>query len=313
MISRNDFVGHSIFDFGELQPNDPRPVNNVIVKTDNANLLWVEETTKIIGDWRSKFRSTYISWALTINGLNVANKKYSDADWIDNHAFKIDSLRFVGNNAQLTPIAMWGSDKVADAHLKPLNMINSYGVIDLYSCIEEFIFDFYRIYWWGNPQDLIKGPDYKVLRKLLTKKDNDEEAMKDWLVAFNERLDGWQRKRLYDGLHRVFKAYCAHTGIQRPSWYIHTGIDTWAETIEGISVLRNCLTHGQTHVTKDLAAFSRQVNAMSFDFNEGEEITVKLVHLMGVESFCDSLLTALNASLFELVHGPSQKLRAMLN
>lgn len=285
MNFHNELVGHNIFDFGDLKPNDPRPINNVIVNSIDANLLWVEETTKNIGNWRAKFRSTYISWALTINSLNVANKKYSDHDWIERNAFKIDSIRINSGNIEQAPIAMWESDKVADAHLKPLKMINAYGIINLYSCSEDFVFDFYRIYWRNNPQELLKDSNYRELRKLYSERDRSEESMNKWLFAFNERLDGWQRKKLYDGLYKIFTAYCAHTCIKKPSTYVHTDIETWAFTIEGISELRNCLTHGQIETTKKSAEFSNESNAMLFDFKEGEEIIVELHHLMGIENF----------------------------
>lgn len=296
MSLKYDFVGHNILDFGDLKPDDSVPINNVIVRTEKEKLKWIEKTTERIGDWRAKFRSTYIGWAITINGLHVANSKYSDQHWIDNHAFRISSVRDVKGAADIVPIALWDSSKVASAHLKPIPMLCCYGLIDLYSCLEEFVFDFYKIYWRLNPQQLIQGSEYRKLRRLHRNKD----AVPDqWEAAFSERLEKWQRKKLYDGLGNVFKAYCHHVGLTAPSWYQKTNIDTWAECIDGFSHLRNCLIHGAKFPNQELVDFSTKSYRMGFNFLEGHEIMVTLEHLMNVECFCDSLLTGINASLFE--------------
>ena len=300
MNSRYDFVGHNSFEFGDSKPQDVGPINNVIVRTEDPDLKWIEATTEKIGEWRAVFRSTYISWSLTINGLHIANQKYSSQDWIKNNAFKISSVRPVNGRAGISPIALWESEKVADAHLKPLAMICSYGLIDLYSCLEEFVFDFYKIYWWNNPELLMRGPEYRELREKHRNIKDDESA---WESAFSERVENWQRKKLYNGLGKVFRSYCDHAKLSKPSWYDQTDIDTWAESIEGFSLLRNCLTHGVENSPKELAEFSTKPHRMGFDFKEGEKIVVSLHHLMHVEFFCDSLLSGINASLFERAKG----------
>ena len=43
---------------------------------------------------------------------------------------------------------------------------------------------------------------------------------------------------------------------------------------------------------------------MTFDFEEGKPLTIESYHLQGVDYFCEQLLTALNFSLIEMVHGP---------
>ncbi len=303
MVFRHDFVGHHVFEFGDSKPNDSKPVNNVIARTDDPALNWIEASTERIGDWRALFRSTYISWAVTINGLHVAHEKYSDPEWKENHAFGISSVRNVGGQAGLARIAEWESEEVASAHLKPVAMLCCYGVIDLYSCLEEFIFDFYERYLWHNPDSLMKGPDYRDLRRLYRERNENPEA---WEAGFSERVESWRRKRLYDGLGKIFRAYCENAKLEKPSPYTQTDLETWAQCIEGFSHLRNCLIHGAETVPEELEEFSNAPHNMGFDFKKGEKLQVSLKHLMYLECFCDSLLTGINISLFERSKGKIQ-------
>ncbi|MDC0715106.1 hypothetical protein POL68_42050 [Stigmatella sp. ncwal1] len=106
-----------------------------------------------------------------------------------------------------------------------------------------------------------------------------------WEDAWRNRLDTWQRKRLYDGLHRVFLAFCT--------------VETWAETIEGMGLVRHLLVHGESKVTAELAAFCAKPHSMKLGFKEGEPLSMHLFHLQAFEAFTDQLLNALNISLAE--------------
>lgn len=304
MVKRPDFVGHQIFDFGDAKPNDTRPINNVIVRTNDSALKWAEETTEKIGEWRALFRSTYISWAVTINGLHLAREKYSDPEWMKNHRFKVSSVRVNHNQPAIVPIAEWDSDVVSDAHMKPIPMLCSYGVIDLYTCLEEFVFDFYEIYLRQNPDPLMQGSEFRDLRQMYRERNESPEV---WQAALSERLENWKRKRLYDGLGKVFRAYSEVARLETPSGYSLTTIETWAECIDAFSLLRNCLIHGATVAPDELAEFSTAEHRMGFDFKSGEPLKVSLNHLMNLDCFCDSLLTGLNISLYERVNGKLRK------
>lgn len=297
MTSRFDFVGHRTVDFGEANRSGGEPINNVIFHAENPSLKWVEETTGRIGSWRALFRSTYIGWALAINGIHVARKKYAEPDWVSRHEFQISSVREVNGAARPTPIARWESEKVAKAHMSTLPMLCCHGLIDLYACLEEFVFDFCHIFWKHNPEMLMQGGEFRELRRAFQNRDSDPAA---WQRAFEDRATAWKRKHLYDGLQRVFEAYCARAGVDTPSWYTRTSVQTWADCIGGISLLRNCIIHGVKKVPRELAEFSAKPDRMGFDFAAGEDLVVTLPHLMNIEAFCDTLLTAMNASLFEL-------------
>lgn len=162
MRVRHDFVGHNVLEFGDASPSDGIPINNVIYRTDDPDLKWIETTTEKIGRWRALFRSTYIGWAVTINGLHVAREKYADPSWLKNHEFQVSSVREGAGEAVMRPIALWDSKKVADAHLKPLGVICAYGLVDLYSCLEEFVFDFYRAYLQHEPSPLMQEKSMRL-------------------------------------------------------------------------------------------------------------------------------------------------------
>jgi hypothetical protein len=294
MKDKPDFIGHQKFSMDDIHKDTPPPINNVIVEPKAIEDAWIKETTEKIGEWRAYFRSTYVRWALALNGLHVAKDRY-DSKKADPVGFSIESLRQNG----LENIAFWDMETAAKNHEETIPMMAAWGLIDLYSCIEEFVFEFYKIFLEYNPDSIIKGPEFSHLRRLKCESVKGPESEEKWKAAWKERLESWQRKRLYDGLNKVFLAYTNVTGLKTPSSYKLSTVETWAETIKGISELRNCFTHGVEIVTKELSDFSSKPNSMLFDFEEGKPLSIELKHLQSVECFLDQLLTAINLSLIE--------------
>lgn len=298
-LGRNiDFVGHQRILVDQVDPSILSSINNIVYKSTDDSTKWIEETTAKIGDWRAIFRSVYIRWALAINGLHVANERYSSSK--EEKSFYINSLRMDNGPAKQTKIAEWDFPTAADAHIKTLPMLSAYGLIDLYGCFEEFIFDFYRIYLTHNPTLLLSGDDNKPLKKLYKASLADTTLVADFNEKFNDRLNAWQRKRLYDGLGKVFLAYCNQAGIQKPSAYKHTTPETWSQTLTGIGLIRNALTHGAKTASKELSDFCATPFNNGFTFKENDSLEITLFHLQATEMFSDQLLTALNISLIEL-------------
>jgi len=293
MKDKPDFLGHQKFTIEEVREGD-LPVNNFIVEPISPEDAWIKTTTQKIGDWRANFRSTYIRWALAINGLEVAQDRYNSKKG-EPIQFTIDSLRNTGP----ANIALWDMETAAKNHGETIPMLAAWGLTDLYSCIEEFVFELYKIFLNQHPESIIKGADFRDLRRIRHEATENAGKLKEWEEAWAERLESWQRKRLYDGLSKVFLAYATASGIKPPSIYTLSTVETWAETIKGIGELRNCFTHGVDVVTPELAEFSKMPNSMYFDFKEGEPLQVELRHLQSVECFLDQLLTALNLSLIE--------------
>lgn len=272
--------------------------DNLIIQSTSEETKWIEELTNKIGDWRGIFRSAYIKWAVTINGLCLAKEKYEkikvDADFV----FKIHSLRQVNGDLIQSSIAEWDGPTTAKVHFDTRPMICTYGFTDLYNCLEEFVFDFYRTYWRHFPENLIKGSDFKDLRKLKAESGNDEESASKWVRALNDRLNNWQRKRLYDNLGKVFLAFCNEVGLKKPENYVTTP-ENWAESITGISLVRNIIVHGGKYVTKELSDFCTKPHSLGFRFKEGEELKIDLIKLQSVELFLHQLLSAINIALVE--------------
>ena len=242
-----------------------------------------------------------IKWAISINGLYVANEKYATKKDDASFAFNIQSLRKGNNGGELVTIAQWDAEKSAKVHLDTVPMICTYGFTDLYNCLEEFVFDFYRIYWKYNPDNLIKGPEFRHLRKLRNEANINVESRQKWQEAFEERLDNWQRNKLYDNLGKVFLSYCKETGIEKPKSYTLSTPETWAESIRGISLVRNSIVHGVKKVTKELADFCKEPYSLGFGFEEGKELKIGTARLQMLEVFTDQLLTSINLSLVEKV------------
>jgi hypothetical protein len=117
-------------------------------------------------------------------------------------------------------------------------------------------------------------------------------------------LDGWQRRRIYDGFGQIFLAYMQHSGLKKPSRFRRSTIRDWADAIEGVAELRNLITHGAAFVSEKLASLTNKTASMGFDFIEGAPLRVELRHLQLVECFFNQMLTAINISLIEKVRGP---------
>lgn len=292
-----DLVGHNRFTFIEAMQAG-QPITNITYTAKKPEETWIENCTIGIGNWRAKFRSCYIMWALAINGLHLATEKYADPDWQRTTVFTISSLRLAQGGLEPSIIAEWPGEKAAQSHSETINLLCSWALIDLYSCIEEFVFDFYRFFLDQFPETLLKGEEFRKLRQLRHQARSDPTAAKEWEAAWSERLFNWQRKRLYDGLADVFLAFLSHAGLKSSTYYSSNG-EQWAETIGGIAELRNALVHGLQTVPEKLAIFSQKPNRMTFDFVQGEEIKLKLYHIQGVECFLDQLLTTLNMALLE--------------
>jgi hypothetical protein len=296
-LGRNlKFVGHEIYHVSGPEFRGLPQIDNVIYRTEIEELKWIEETTSKIGEWRDIFRSTYIRWALAINGLHIASSKYKDPKWRRNNKFIVRGYRIKDEVSYEAQLAKWDGDVASEAHLKSANMIASYGIIDLYACFEELIFDFYRLYLMRNPSSLLVGPENKELKKKFRDKESEPE---EWNSALKERLDKWHRNKLYDGLHKVLLSYLNTAGLEKPSSYKHSTPETWAETLRGIAILRNSLTHGEKYVSQELAEISHKPHGLNFKFNTGDEINLSVHHLMSVELFGDQLLTAMNLSMVE--------------
>lgn len=279
--------------------------DNFIITASDDDTKWIQETTEKIAEWRGVFRSAYMKWAITINGLVVAKEKY-EKNKTSEFAFEIKSYRFIDGEYKIVPIAVWDAEIASKAHFDSIPLVRTYGFTDLYNCLEEFVFDLYRIYWRYNPDNLIKGKEFKNLRDLKLKKDLGENELLHWENGLNDRIDNWQRKKIYDNLGRVFLSYCNEIGLKTPKSYKNTSIETWAESITGISIVRNSIVHGSKVVSKELADFCKKPYSLGFGFNENEELMIELRHLQQFELFTNQLLSGINISFLEMFLKPDK-------
>lgn len=295
-----DLVGHRLIRYTDFTPGSILSANNWIVAPSDPANEWMRSLMQLIGEWRAILRSTYIRWAIAINGLHVAAERYrNNAD--PTRAFQVRSVRSdKTGSAHESAIAQFNFQEAADAHLKAQPMLCAHGFIDLYAGLEEMIFAFYRTFLSSNPELILRGDEFREHRRARRDAGKGPTEEQKWEALWTARLDAWQRKKLYDGLGRVFLAFCNHAGIKTPAGYTVTTVETWAESIEGVSLLRNALIHGLTIVPDELTAFCAKPHSLGFRFEKGDPLRLELLDLQVLEAFCDQLLTALNLSLVEL-------------
>jgi hypothetical protein len=276
--------------------------DNLVHRARNADEAWIEEATGKIGEWRSLTRSVYIRWAITINASVLAEQRYRDMP--EDQALRTDTLRMREEVPARVPLVTWPAHEAADHYAEVTPLIAAYGAADLFGALEDVIFDLYEIFLRHNPEPLLRGDEFRALRRIWHHRGDNGEAGAQWQAAWNERFDSWRRKRAYDGLHQVLLALFEHAGLQRPSFYRRTDVADWARTLEMVAELRHLIVHGAATVSDRLAALSNTPTSMTFDFVAGQPLDVKLHHLQSIECFCDQLLTAVNMSLVERAIGP---------
>jgi len=296
-----DLVGHTMIRLSAGALGPLSQIDNLVVQPPKEEHRWIGTATAKVGEWRAALRSTYIRWALAINGLEVAADKYADSTWRrNNNQFFVHGLGASG----IEVLSVWDGQTASEAHRKTMPMLAAFGIIDLYAGLEEVVFDLYRTYLDQHRRVLLKGDECRPLRQLMRAASSDATQQPAWEKAWSERLNKWQRKKLYDGLADVFRSFCRQTGLKEPSTYKHTTVDTWCEAIDAIAILRHCLVHGAKVVPPELASFSSKPYRLTFDFKENEPLAVTLTHLMGVQLFCEQILSAVNVSLAEMALGP---------
>jgi hypothetical protein len=292
-----DLVGHTLIRYEEFALSGAQEASNLIITAENPADAWTTSLMKRIGEWRAVLRSTYIRWAMAINGLHVAAAKYKAET--TPKKFTVSSIRSDSSGPRQQIIAEFPFKEAAQYHLNIQPMLCAHGFIDMYAGLEEMVFGMYREYLLVNPDQLMEGPDFKELRKLRRHAPDSAQAQQAWDKALVERLDQWQRNRLYDGLNKVFLAFCQSAGLKTPAGYTQTTVQTWSDSIAGISLIRNLLIHGQNIVPPELEEFSTAPHGLGFKFKSGELLRLSLLDLELLEMFCNSLLTALNLSLME--------------
>ena len=280
-----------------------KAIDNLIFK-DSLHLLyknseiehrWIEKSSFLLRDYTDIIKSTYIRWALCVNGLNLGFEKYSKEDFKDK-AFVIQSTRFVDSVYTNVNIMAWDGDTSAKNHIETVNMLASYAIIDLYSLLEELVLKLFRTYWFYNPEEMIKGRENRNLRILYRDKEDNTER---WENAWNERLDNWQRKKIYEGIGKIFTSYFSTCRLKTPKENDEFTLDNISKTLKGISVLRNCLVHGTSIVTKELEVVSNLDKINEFSFKEGDKIELTLEHLKSIEQFTNAFIAYLNIVLME--------------
>jgi len=79
---------------------------------EKIHYKWIEESTIELREFNDIIKSTYIRWALAINGLNLGHEKYNKEDF-KGKAFAITSARFVQGDITRVNIMAWNGTTAA--------------------------------------------------------------------------------------------------------------------------------------------------------------------------------------------------------
>lgn len=131
---------------------------------------WLSETLILLQEKENYFKQEYISWALIINGLHVAEKRYKEKPPCA--AFEIKSFRNKSSIASCEQIALFPVESIGQMHREALPNAYRYGFVDLFQKLESFIFELYRAYYWKCPDSLLQGKEYRHLCNLYKNQEN---------------------------------------------------------------------------------------------------------------------------------------------
>ncbi|BBE50798.1 hypothetical protein OYT1_ch1241 [Ferriphaselus amnicola] len=270
----------------------------------SAENQWICEANKIVMDFGGVFHSIFLRWAVTINGLHVATERYNGEEWLKgDKAFSVFGIRNAvdGTGPKLGAVRIWQADMAAKIHESSIPMLSAWAFCNMYSCLEEFIFKIFRSYLDANPLEICKGPEFSGHRKAHRERLESEEKKNCWTSLWSERLEAWHRKKLYDGLEKVFNNFINKTGLKIPSGYKgeydYTDI---GKTLGGIALIRNCFIHGASTVPQELEDFCRDYKGLFFSFKAGDKFQITINDLATLEYFTDTFTQTLNTSLLEL-------------
>lgn len=284
------------------------PSFQMVVAGGDRTPQWLTEASAMVPEWRADVRDVYMRWAITINAMHVARDRYAAAPEL---GLETKSLR--SDRSGITEVRVldtWTALDTARNYDLARPLLAAYGFADLYGLFEEIIFEFYLIFLNGNPEPLMRGEQFRELRRAHRNRNAGSAAAEEWEAAWADRLSKWRRKRGYDGLHNVFASLYRDGGLKRPSDFKLSDVGDWCRTIQAVGELRNLVTHGVGEVSPELAEYSAGVPSNVFSFTQGETLEVTLMHLMFLECFLDQLLSAIAGSLLERAYGPVLSLAA---
>ncbi|RWK43754.1 hypothetical protein [Mesorhizobium sp.] len=291
------FTEHRRINWTDFPGSPDKPDNIVLPRAENIP-DWIPNTTAMIGEWRSKVCDVYLRWAITINAMHESQDSWSKK--AEDRALKTVTMRPDKKSAvQQITLAVWPAKTVAENYRKATPILSAYGFTDMFGLLEEIVFEWHVILLNDDPVLILKGPEFKELRRYYAQRDDNEKAMQRWLQGWGERLESWRRKRLYDGLHKVFLSYFERSKLKRPSQFTQTDISDWAKTIECIAEIRNLLVHGESIASARLEKLCEESVGNVLSYKAGQALDVRLEHLMYFEMFCDQILSSLNVSLVE--------------
>lgn len=275
-------------------------------EVSGEDLMWIQEINEAVMEFGGVFHSIFLRWAVTINGLYVAADKYSDPEWKNKGlSFAVQGIRNRkdGSGPELTNVRVWDGSMASEVHSSSIPMLAAWAFCNMYSCLEEFVFNMFRKYLDSNPLEICKGSDFREIRKLYNERKDSIEKHDAWKTAWNERVESWHRKKLYDGLEKVFNNFINKTQIKIPSFYEgEYDYEDIAKTLGGISLIRNCFIHGVSTVPKKLEEFCEGYQSSFFQFKEGDKFELSIHDLATLEHFTDTFTQTLNNSLFELAN-----------
>lgn len=188
--------------------------------------------------------------------------------------FEIKSLRNKSSSTSYEQIALFSVESIGQMHIEALPNAYRYGFVDLFQKLESFIFELYRTYYWECPKTLFQGKEFQDLRKSYKSRSDSLEAQETWEKEFSERLNRWQKKRGYDGIKNILLAYFNDIKLKTSSRYKFTNTDTWAETLEILSCVRNLLYTDVNLQARSLQIFV--VNLIQMDWTSRKEIKLIL-------------------------------------
>ena len=266
-------------------------IKHIAFETENEDLSWLEESSKLGLLYHATFHSIFLKWAVAGNGLHVAADKYKGRK--DGQVFRISGYRSDGK--AIIPVSLhdYPGNIASQLHVEASLILAGWGFCSLYSGIEEMLFLLFKLYYAHDPENLLQGDEQKPLKALYRKREDNESSKAVWEAAFAERFDQWRVHKGYQGMEKNFSNYVRVTKLDFTSASM-VPVEKWGKTLNIVSEIRNCFVHGARTVSPKLAGLCATPESFGFSFTEGEPFRIDMNDLAILEMFLDEFTTMLN-------------------
>jgi hypothetical protein len=275
-------------------------LNQVVVFALTPSEAWLTTAQLALFEQRNIMDETFIAWAVAINGLHIAVDRYSDPERSAKNALSVKALRApIERRHELMVIRRYiGAAETTEIHKMALSHLTTWGFVEYYGKLEELVFTLFRCLLNDHPLEIIDKKRERALLDLYNARLKDPQSEEAWRTAWKDRLESWQRKKLYGGLAGLLLDFIRRAKLKAPP-QAELEVESWGRTLKLLSEVRNSLVHGALTASPRLAQLVDEAGRANagLTFKPGDQLQMSVEDLWKIELFGTQLTGALQIAI----------------